>query len=275
MKRMEIDKLVRWAIVDELPKGRPVTATAWDRLISYGRLGTRIDTSAYGTGGGMGIVPGTPHPDAEKLATAIGALPESAQLLEEDCAGLLGHYAALSMATVRQCASHQRYNLRSLMVRNAILDLPDFDIDPPRPEPLRYAVNGKVIVHSVCDGELAEARAHPKHGGYHHLTSPQCLLDWSSRSIQRILIARAEFAIWHVGLGMLVDALVGTLEEHVATATSLPSRPWLAQTSRAPRVFRVKAPAKLARLPLKPERAHASSPRRPARRNDVERQPAR
>ena len=164
MKALEIDKLVRWAIVDELPKGRPVAASPWDRLVSYGRLGTRVDISGYGSGGGLGIVPCTPHPDAERIGDAIAALPKNAQLMEEDCAALLGTYAQLDAETVRRSSGRKRYDLQGLMVRNAILGAPKIDCERPYPASLRHVANGRVIVHSMREGQIEEARAHPKNG---------------------------------------------------------------------------------------------------------------
>jgi len=143
-------------------------------------------------------------------------------------------------------------------VRNAILGAPKIDCERPYPASLRHVANGRVIVHSMREGQIEEARAHPKNGGYHHLAAPQCLLNW--RGIGPLLEARAEFALWHVGLGMLVDALAGRLEEHTAIATKLPARPWLSGETKPPRILRTKATAKLSRLPLKPERPRAAAP---------------
>ena len=43
MIEMEIEKLLRWALVDELPKGHAVETSTWDLVVSYSRLGARVE----------------------------------------------------------------------------------------------------------------------------------------------------------------------------------------------------------------------------------------
>ena len=257
MRPIAIDRLIQWTLRDELPKGRPVSASTWDVMVSYSRLGARVDVSR-GAGDGLGMVPGTPHPDAEIIAHAIAALPAAEQLLAEDCFALLGPYGALDAAAVQRTAERQRYNLQAAMVRGAILSPPEWDIGLPRPEPLRRKSNGQARVHIERDGQLVETAAHPKHGGWAHVITlgPRCLLDWSTPDVLSLLAARAEYALWHRGLTLVREAVAGRLADHVADAPEAPERPWL-MPPRARRLHRAGAERRARPLPLKPERPRA------------------
>lgn len=173
-----------------------------------------------------------------------------------------GPYAALDAAAVRTFADRQRFNLQALMVRCAILEPPEWNIGSPRPGPYRRMANGLAAVHADVGGQLVEARAHPKMGGYHHLVSPQCLLDWSEPSVAALLAARAEYALWYQGLMLVRETITGKLAGHLAMPPLAPSRPWVTGAPKPSRVLRAKGAGKLAKLPLKPERPRALAPLR-------------
>lgn len=258
MKKLAIEKLLVWTLCDEMPKGRPVSASPWDLLISYSRLGARVQTSA-GAGDGLGFVPGTPHPDAAIVGRALAELPGEVRLPEEDCAVLLGVYAALDPQLVKLQAGRQRYNLQAALVRGAILSPPVWNIGSPCPKPWRREANGQARVFAERDGELIEARAHPRLGGWHHVMAPRCPLAWDDPSLAELLAARAEYAVWWRGLELLYEAVKGTLAEHEALPPEAPARPWLTGAVKPMRVLKAKG-GKLARLPLKPERPRALPP---------------
>lgn len=260
---MAIDGLVKWALRDELPKGQPVSRTPWDMIEEYGRIG-RPRERQYGGGDFLGMVPGTPHPDAEAIGRALSGLPDAAQLLAEDCFALLGPYGALDVAGVHHAAERQRYNLQAMMVRSAILSPPEWNIGLPSPQPLRRRANGQARVHVDRDGEMVETPAHPKHGGWQHVIAlgPRCLLEWSEPDVPALLTARAEYALWHRGLVMVREAVAGKLAEHEALTPEAAERPWLMPPGKPRRVLRSRGATRLSRLPLKPDRPRALPPLR-------------
>lgn len=262
MKKLPIEQLLRWAICDELPKGRPVSMNVWDALVSYSRLGTRIQTS--GTDDGLGVVPGTPHPDATIVAKAMEALPADARLPEEDCAALLGHYAALDLAAAPTFAALARFNLRAAVVRAAILKPPLWDVGSPLPLPaVRWNTNGHAVVHARHNGEFVPVRGDHKHG-FGRFIEPQCFICWGSPSIAALLAARADYAVWHRGLEMMAAALTGRMAEHVALPPEAPPRPWATGAPPPSRLLMGLFAQKLRRLPLKPVRDPAPPPHRSA-----------
>lgn len=263
-KKIDIEQLLRWTLCDEMPKGRPVSMSAWDMLVSYSRLGARIQTS--GSGDGLGIVPGAPHPDAEGVAAALARLPGQVVLPEEDYRILLGVYVALDAGVPAVAARTHRFNLQATLVRGAILAPPEWDVGLPRPQSVVHA-NGQAVVYIERDGALVVARRHPKLGGYHHLIAPRCLLDWSEPSPLLLAAARAEYAVWHRGLVLLAEALQGALDAHTVTGPAAPARPWATGGRQSSRVLRVGQREKLARLPLKPPR----DPAQPPLLSDIER----
>lgn len=262
MKKVAIDKLIQWTLRDELPKGRPVSASPWDVMVSYSRLGVRVDVSGYGDG--LGIVPGTPHPDAEIIGRALADLPDAAMLLAEDCFALLGPYGALDAAAVERAAQRQRFNLQAAMVRAAILSPPEWNIGLPHPRPWKRTAAGTAVVHIDRDGELIETRSHPKQGGWWHVISfaPRSMIKWDEPDVEALLATRAAYALWHHGLMLVREAVAGKLAEHEALPPEAPARPWLMPKGKLRRVLRTKAPERLSRLPLKPERPRALPPLR-------------
>jgi len=262
MKKVAIDNLIKWTLRDELPKGRPVSASPWDVLFSYSRLGTRIDVS--GGGDGLGMVPGTPHPDAEVIGRALGDLPDAAQLLAEDCFALLGVYGALDRAAVERVAERHRYNLQAMMVRAAILSPPEWNIGLPLPQPWKRTAAGTAVVHIERGGELVETRAHPKQGGWWHVIAfaPRSMLRWDEPDIEALLGTRAAYALWHRGLMLVREAVAGKLSEHEALPPEAAERPWLMPPGKPRRVFQARGASRMSRLPLKPDRPRALPPLR-------------
>jgi hypothetical protein len=100
MKQIDIEKLLQWAMREQLPKGRAVSASPWDIITSFATLGTRVDVSR-GSYDGLGFVPGTPHADAEVVAAALRDFPAETRLSEVECFDLLGPYAQLDPLAVR------------------------------------------------------------------------------------------------------------------------------------------------------------------------------
>lgn len=222
-KTLPIDKLVQWALVDELPKGHAVGISAWDAVISYSRLGARVDVSA--SGHGLGFTPGTPHPDAEVIAQALRALPDKAQLRSAECAALIGPYAALDPLAVRAVAAAS-FNPLALVIRCAALKCAmEWDLGLPHPAPVRHAT-GHVIVFGVVDGELTELRIDRKTRRYHFIDQPRTHLTYGTPSVGALLETRAEYTVWHRALVALAASLADSMSEHAAAPPLASPQPW-------------------------------------------------
>src|SRR5262249_3316878 len=88
---VDIEKLLQWAYLDELPK-RQISSVlgVWEGVREYGQRGG-IDIGA----GGAQRYPhfGAPHPDAEEIERAVGALGSAS--IEHDYDVIVGELAAL------------------------------------------------------------------------------------------------------------------------------------------------------------------------------------
>ena len=86
MKRqVDIERLLSWAFLDELPKGGSEAWSPWDRIAT---LGTRIDDQ-FGALSRLPPIFGDPHPDALIVARYVGKLYSPAR-------ELVTHYAILN-----------------------------------------------------------------------------------------------------------------------------------------------------------------------------------
>jgi hypothetical protein len=91
---VDIEKLLQWAYLDELPK-RQILSTegVWDRLQQYGSLGG-INPDPGGSGNAQRYAQfGLPHPDAEEIERAVGALGQAS--IEDNYDVIVGELAAL------------------------------------------------------------------------------------------------------------------------------------------------------------------------------------
>ena len=118
-KRIDIEKLLQWAMREELPKGKPVTASAWDVVMSYGQLGARIQTSGHGYDG-FGFVPGAPHEDAVIVADAVGKISDEARFEDADNVGkLFGDLVAIAEDAIASLLKAQ-FNPRAMIISKAL-----------------------------------------------------------------------------------------------------------------------------------------------------------
>lgn len=266
MKKIHVEKLLEWAVREELPKGKPVSTSAWDAISNYGALGTRVDRSAPGSHDGLGFVPGVPHPDAETIGAAIHALPPQTRLSEADCIALAGHCADLDPMAIKAVAGLM-FNMPALVIRCASLgQAMQWDIGAPHPMLVRYHTQrwGMTFARLGEAGQLIEVHGHPKKGlSFNGM--PRCHLLWrvvspaGPRSMTELLHARAEYAVWHRALMLLLENLRAGLHDYAAQEPRVTAAPWF--TGQAPDPVVRRAPGgKLAKLPLKPDRPRALPP---------------
>lgn len=252
--RKDIEALVAWALREEIPKGSPVSLSAWDAISNFATLGTRVDVSRGGGGDGLGFVPGTPHPDAERIALAVRALDKGKRIGEAGCAKLIGGFAECDALAVRAVAQSP-FNLAALVIRCAVLGVRmEWDVGTPQLRPVTYSGQRHAIVFGVDDdGQLMEVKA-DRRGRYNAARSPRCHVAWDEPSIGFLLEARAEYAAWHHALTELADVLRGTLDDFEVTGPEARAEPWRTGQVEAPRVLDGGITVGAEPLPLKPAR---------------------
>lgn len=246
-KPVEIEKLLRWAFVDELSKRLTSSAEGiWDHIEEIGQRG--------GIDPGHGAAQryphfGLPHPDAEKIELAVSNLPNLIIDWKESGEALMGDMLALfnkrdvllvrTLLTGALVAMHAKMSTR-----------PDWREDAPQPHWIaaeRGANRPKVI--GECKGKDRYT-----HGSY-------CPLVYEPSPIS-IAETRADYACWHRGLVLLAESL--ELQEHVALPPAAPARPWAGEREPARRIFGIgERRERQQPLPLKPQRPFArAAPRR-------------
>jgi hypothetical protein len=246
MKRVPIDKLLQWAINDELPKGHHVMqdvrriierAAEFDRP----RAKRRYIPPARLTGG---YVAGEPHPDALVIAQQLWHFSVCISLPNEAAArALLGPLADLDPESIR-VALGVRIDVAALMITCAALKRPpQLPIEHPKPRPVHpHGDRRRILVQRRdANDKLIPASAVHWNGARHpasYYGEPRCPISWEDPTIPRVARRRAEYAIWWGKMTMLQRQLVGRLRQHEATPLECSLRPWLVPPASAPRVLK-------------------------------------
>lgn len=271
-KSIDIEKLVQWALRDELPKGRPVSADigfaigrkSVQRPFSMARSLNRVaEVDAFG------FVPGAPHEDALIVADAIAALSTSVPIAsEQDARHLFGDLAAIA-EPILPTLMVSRFNAQALVTSCASMGKrPPWQFEAPTPfqmfSPFKDsngAVRERPLVYGVdADGDLVallpnRGRAAKRDGMYNFAYEPRSPLNWQGPSMLHLGECRAEYVAWRAALGALALDLAGKLKEFEPVAPGVAALPWV--TGEAP-VSRVVGTRDLsggsAGLPLAPHR---------------------
>ncbi|WP_315701306.1 MULTISPECIES: hypothetical protein [unclassified Bradyrhizobium] len=247
-RKLDIEKLLQWAVRDELPKGRAVAA---DVGFAIGRREVRPFAIARSLGrardddfDSMGYVPGEPHADAQIVADAIGALATSVTLeCADDARALFGDFAPIAEHVIPSLMLAV-WNPQAIVLAGAMGKRPSWQFKCPTPYQMFAPTAGRPrpIVHGInAAGELVElrrneGRARKRDGEYTLAMSPRSPLDWHEPAPLHIGECRAEWVTWCNALDDLSRALAGklaTIEVQPRTAASMP---WC-DGSSAPRVL--------------------------------------
>ncbi|MCR6735517.1 MAG: hypothetical protein NVV83_16210 [Afipia sp.] len=246
-KLIDIEKLLQWAMQDELPKGQAVAASAWHVLTQFATLGVRVQTSGF-QGDGFGFTPGAPHEDALIVAAAIKSLGTVARFDSVDqVLPLFGDLAPIAGDAVSaiMCAE---FDSRSLVISCATLGKrPAWRFEHPTPyqmfAPTLGAGKPRAIVYGVdADGDLVElrrneGRARKRDGEYTMAMSPRSPINWHDPSMVHIGECRAEYVAWHVALVSLAATLSGKLSAFDPVAPGAARLPWITGETPASRVI--------------------------------------
>lgn len=276
-RKVECEALLQWAYRDELPKRHTSSAEGiWDRLSQLGSLG--------GIDPGHGAAQryphfGLPHPDAEAIERAVGALPYLIIDWPESTDAILGDLAPLvsinqlqppQEGTVTQSgwtdlrtgkwrtAQNQprsvlfvgKLNTAALVTMHAAMGTrPDWGDEHPRPMYVQADRSrpGTPALVGECRGRNV------------YTTGSHCPVRWEPSPIS-IAQLRADYWCWYRGLEMLAESL--DLAAHIVLPPTAPPQPWLDPGAEPGRIFAV-GESTGKPLPLKPQRKLASGTKRP------------
>lgn len=248
MRVMEIERLLKWAYVDELPHWKGMSGpegfrSGWAGMESYTQLLTVIDYN------GLGVLPDIasirlPHNDALIVAEAVESLEGLELCLPEDWspfddiaqeARTLGKAAAVrALRAVAVVGEDGRERLRQpvkrLVVHHAIMgDAPDWEGGPFAVHVERNAQGGPAWFRRELRGVGREARE-VEVDGYNHKRKRPYPSAYQRFYLEPdaypVALARAEYELWHAALTFLAEELAGKLSSIRVEPTLHPVRPW-------------------------------------------------
>ncbi len=245
-KQVDIEDLLRWAYVEELPKVGVSASSGLDALLDYG---TAIDDSYYSNK--MPIAAGDPHPDALMLDYKVRALDPMqfsiamARHLLGDLAPYLRREVSKTMTgmfrrgkrdvggiVVAERIEHvEEVNERT--VRPAALiaihaklgNRPNWDVGASTLSRVTGS-NGKPVVHGITRG-----------GRYAEGAHCPLKLEPSAETIAR---ARFDYSVWWTGLMTLAETC--RLDHHIVLRPRAAAQPWVTGEVSTSRVLRTIRP---------------------------------
>jgi hypothetical protein len=269
-KRVDVELLIRWAYLDELPKKKISSAEGvWDAVREYGQRGG-IDVGQSGAQRYPHF--GLPHPDAELIEKAVDCLGQFS--IEQDFAMIVGELGGLISVNdfrprkavrvpgktteagyydkdamppafaPRDVILLNTINVAALVTTHAVMGTrPDWTSAQPRPfqTPALHGRGAKIV--GECRGKNLYTA-----GSY-------CPLRWSPSPIE-VVLGRADYHVWRQALIRLSQTL--ELKDHEALPPAASAMPWLKPDEKH-RVFSY-AIGKQRPLPLKPSRPHPFPP---------------
>lgn len=232
--KIDVEKLLQWALRDELPKGQAISASPWDMITRFCALGVRVDTSGHGDG--LGFLGGEPHPDALIVADAIRALDTGVRVGKtiDDTLALFGDFAGIAREAARAILG-STFDQRSIVMSCAAMGTrPKWQFEHPAPfQMFAPALNGapRAIVYGIDDaGDLVEVRRNRGRKAmrepYDLKMLPRSPINWHDPSPMHIGECRAEWIAWHHALAALARDLDGALDAFDVMPSTLPLRPW-------------------------------------------------
>lgn len=271
-KKIDIEKLVQWAMREELPKGSPVAASSWELISRFGTLGTRVDES-HGSPDGLGFVPGAPHADALIVADAIKGLGRARFGERVEVLMLFGDLAAIAGDAVEAIMAAS-FDQQSLVLSKAVQSTrPPWDFPHPTPRQIWTPYRDKCgslrerqLVHGIdADGvpiAILPKRTARERGVYDLNVSPQSPINWCDPSLISIGHARAEYVAWFRALTSLALDLADRLGEYAPTLPAIKPAPWITGQTPASRVLSDGLPPGLltVKLALQPKRRAPTRP---------------
>lgn len=258
-KKVDIEKLLKWAFCDELPKAVPDGygaggggRSAWQSIESYVQLLTRVDDNRYGVLPTMSPLDDDPHPDAMKVYGAVRDL--DGQVLDfpadwNPMPEIAAHEIECSLALKSAMfgISNASSSPSEIVQYHAIMGgCPDWHGEIPKLVTVKNR-NGqeawfRTVVQQGVDawGNAAEytheledgwcyVRKAPKRGAYRKFAFDPDPVP--------CLIGRGQYQIWFSNLTILVEKLRGRLEIWELSDLTRTPCPWEADSRAEPRIL--------------------------------------
>lgn len=241
---MDVEDVLRWAFVDELPKRREDDGSFRMReypsvcpMFAMAQHGGRIEN--FTREPGFPAAMGEPHPDALIVEAAVLGLSRFAEHRFEGDLGLApdlpaGQDQQGPMArAMEQLVDIVRIRAR-LGARPTFAASPEpaAVVDPKQGRPLVFIqrttmkadAEGRLRPHLVEERVGAEGKDRYPRGAY-------CAIEWDDP--KSIVIERAEYAAWWAGLDLLAHELSGKLASIAVLPPAAAQRPWAGETDAA------------------------------------------
>lgn len=254
-REVEIEKLLQWAYLDELPKrllNAQGDAKTWDRLAQYGSLGG-IDVDETVSAPQRYAYVGEPHRDALAIEGAVNQLGATTVDWGEDFELIAWDLAALLSINVLQRPQRRRFadgsSSRTAIEQTELVQYRKgagarLVADDARDVIAIASTNVTALVHmhainrsrpffnnetpkpsmiAADRGRGAKLIGECK-GKNLYETGSFCPLSWWPSPLQ-VALDRAEYLLWHRALTTLADQLV--LAEHEAQKPDASPAPWI------------------------------------------------
>lgn len=241
---MDIEDVLRWAFVDELPKRREDDGSFRMRefpsvcpMFAMAQHGGRIEN--FTREPGFPAAMGEPHPDALIVEAAVLGLSRFAEHRFDGDLGLAPDLpAGQDQQGPMARAMHQLVEVVRIRARLgarptfAASPEPAALVDEKRGRPvvmiqrttMKADAEGRLRPHIVEERVGAEGKDRYPRGAY-------CVIEWDDP--RSILIERAEYAAWWAGLDLLAHELSGKLTSIAVLPPAAAQRPWAGETDAA------------------------------------------
>lgn len=228
MRELDVERLLRWAYRDELPK-RGVVGTLsnqWDNVSGYGELLAIVDDEVR-----LPAVLGPPHDDALKIERAVHAMPTRVRVEWNDYGPLLMGDLIWLMPKINPIGE-RTYSERALLETFAKQGArPLWDVGHPSPQRM-LGKNNKPVLVGECYGP-----------GRYSIGS-SCPLQYTAPTIEQLVHRRLEWVMWRGALDRVCDALkTYTLQDYVPLRSTAPRLPWLDGPAPVMRELPITTPA--------------------------------
>jgi hypothetical protein len=281
-KLIDIEKLVQWALRDEMPKGFRLTADIHHivkrKLYRRGKLIADTLGAVYFDDGeydNFGKMPGEAHADAQLVADAISSLETSMHFdHRRDVLRLFGEWSLIADDYAHAILA-MRFDTRELVLDHGLNGTrPNWEFDQPAALPTTIvkrnaagAARSSYVVTGFNDhGEVTalaplSGKAAMKHGRHDLDREPRCPLSW--HGLQAIGVARAQYFAWQVALAKLAIDLAGKLSQWEPMPPIVRPYPWHTGQGGSTRILSDgrSLGVELVSLPLQPKRYSGGKPK--------------
>ena len=252
-RKIDIEKLVQWALIEELPKGRPVSDSVTAYVVARRQSSRRMMESSGAQIDALGIAPGVACRDAEIIRDELAAIAQDCsfeslddvrKLFRGDIQGL-GDIFAAQVRIVR-------VNPQALVLNHAVRKTrPDWDFTPrPYQEKKTYrdAVGSlrekRVVLGDDGTGNLVELTPNRgskamRQGAYDIRMQPRSPVEWNNPRPWVIGECRAEYVAWRDALMSLKARLGEGLERFEITGPTAAEFPWIVDDEPKTRILPV------------------------------------